>query len=211
MKLSRIALICILALSAALLSCSRCPGDPGVHCDKANGFHITFPVDWTVDSDPGGGRVVAAHAPLEEGADPEITGTAFEVLVMRMQSDPDLDRFFDGYIKRLPEGKAYYEYEDSGEIKVGGRKTRYILYVIDTEPRYEATGYWRGPCWPQLAYLIWLALARGGEDDVAAEVAAATVAGASASGLAEYWDADSGEGLGAVPQSWAGLALLMVD
>ncbi len=138
MKLSRIAHICILALSAATFSCSQCPGDPGVHCDKANGFHITFPTDWTVDSDPGGGRVVAARAPLDDGADPQITGTAFEVLVMRMQSDPDLDRFFDGYIKRLPEGKAYYEYEDSGEIKVGGRKTRYILYAIDTEPRYEA-------------------------------------------------------------------------
>ena len=57
---------------------------------------------------------------------------------MRMQSNPDLEKFFDGYKKRLPEGKAYYEYEDSGEIKVGGQKTKYILYAIDTEPRYEA-------------------------------------------------------------------------
>lgn len=138
MKRSRIALVCMLVAVAALLSCSRCPGDPGVHCDKVNGFHITFPTDWTVDSDPGGGRVVAAHAPLEEGAEPEITGTAFEVLVVRMQSDPDLGKFFDDYRKSLPEGKAYYEYEDSGEIKVGGQKTKYILYAIDTEPRYEA-------------------------------------------------------------------------
>ncbi len=138
MKLSCIVLTCILAASAALLSCSRCPGDPGVYCDKVNGFHITFPADWTVEEDPGGGRVVAAHAPLEEGADPEIRGTAFEVIIMRMQSDPDLEKFFDSYKKRLPEGKAYYQYEDSGEIKVGGQKTMYILYVIDTEPRYEA-------------------------------------------------------------------------
>jgi len=138
MRSSRFFCICLLILVVTIAACSGCPGDPGVHCDKVNGFHITFPVDWTVDSDPGGGKVVAAHAPLEQGADPEITGTAFEVLVMRMQSDPDLEKFFDGYKKRLPEGKAYYEYEDSGEIKVGGRKTMYILYAIDTEPRYEA-------------------------------------------------------------------------
>ena len=138
MRLSRIAFICLPATLAALLSCSACPGDPGVYCDKENGFHITFPVDWTVETDPGGGRVVAARAPLEDGADSEVTGTAFEVLIMRMQSDPDLEMFFDSYKKRLPEGKAYYQYEDSGEIKVGGKKTKYILYVIDTEPRYEA-------------------------------------------------------------------------
>ena len=138
MKWSRIALVCILAASVALLSCSRCPGDPGVHCDKINGFHITFPADWTIEENPDGGRVVAARAPLEEGADSEITATLFEVLVIRMQSDPDMEKFFTDYKKRLPEGKAYYQYEDSGEIKVGGKRTKYILYVIDTEPRYEA-------------------------------------------------------------------------
>jgi hypothetical protein len=129
---------CLLVLTVALASCSGCPGDPGVHCDKSNNFHITFPADWTIDGDPGSGRAVVARAPLEEGADPEVKGTSFEVLVMRMQSDPDLDRFFDGYIKKLPDGKAYYQFEDSGQIKVGGRKTKYVLYVIDTEPRYEA-------------------------------------------------------------------------
>jgi len=138
MRSSRFIYICLLIFVVAVASCSGCPGDPGVHCDKINDFHITFPTDWTVDDDPGGGRVVAAHAPLEEDADPGIRGTAFEVLVMRMQSNPDLEKFFDGYVKTLPDGKSFYQYEDSGEIKVGGRKTKYILYVIDTEPRYEA-------------------------------------------------------------------------
>jgi hypothetical protein len=68
------------------------------------------------------------------------------------------------------------------------------------EPSYEARRYWRGPVWPQLAYLLWLA---------GADVADASVRGASSSGLAEYWDADDGTGLGAIPQSWSGLALLM--
>ncbi len=136
---SRFFYFCLLIPVVAMVSCSgRCPGDPGVYCDRINGFHITFPVDWTVDDDPGGGRVVAAYAPLEEGADPEIRGTAFEVIVMRMKSDPEIGKFFDSYIRNLPDGKSYYQHEDSGEIKVGGRKTRYILYIIDTEPRYEA-------------------------------------------------------------------------
>ena len=53
--------------------------------------------------------------------------------------------------------------------------------------------------WPQLAYLLWLA---------GADVAEASVRGASVSGLAEYWDADDGTGLGAIPQSWTGLWLV---
>ncbi len=139
MKSSRIALICVFATAAMLLSCSgRCPGEPGIYCDRVNGFHITFPTDWTVDEDPGDGRAVVAQAPLEEGAEPDITRTTFEILVVRMKSGPALGRFFDGYVKKLPDGKPYYEYEDSGEIKVGGRKTKYILYAIDTEPRIEA-------------------------------------------------------------------------
>jgi hypothetical protein len=129
----------LLVLALAALSCSgRCPGDPGIHCDEVNGFHITFPADWTVDDDPGGGMAVSAQAPLEEGADPDVKRTTFEVMVMRLQSDPDLGRFFDDYVRKLPEGKPYYQHHDSGEIKVGGRKTKYILYAIDTEPRIEA-------------------------------------------------------------------------
>lgn len=68
------------------------------------------------------------------------------------------------------------------------------------ESSFDARRYWRGPVWPQLAYLLWLA---------GADVADTSVRGASASGLAEYWDGDDGTGLGAIPQSWSGLALLM--
>ena len=68
------------------------------------------------------------------------------------------------------------------------------------EAAFDPRRYWRGPVWPQLAYLLWVA---------GADVAEASVRGASASGLAEYWDADDGSGLGAIPQSWSGLALLM--
>jgi len=81
------------------------------------------------------------------------------------------------------------------------------------EPTYDGTTYWRGPVWPQLAYLLWVALRRGGPAEQAAAdaVRSTTRAGAIASGLAEYWDAESGSGLGAIPQSWTGLVLLLGD
>jgi hypothetical protein len=72
--------------------------------------------------------------------------------------------------------------------------------VHRAEPAFDPRRYWRGPVWPQLAYLLWRA---------GADVASSSVRGASSSGLAEYWDADDGTGLGAIPQSWTGLAMLM--
>ena len=85
--------------------------------------------------------------------------------------------------------------------------------VHRAEPSYDPASYWRGPVWPQVAYLLWVASSRAPDGDPLASAAstlgAATVAGATASGLAEYWDPDTGVGGGAVPQSWTGLALLM--
>ena len=74
--------------------------------------------------------------------------------------------------------------------------------VHRAEPVFDPQAYWRGPSWPQLDYLLWVA---------GADVAATTVAGSERSGLAEYWDPDTGRGLGAIPQSWTGLALVMAN
>lgn len=76
------------------------------------------------------------------------------------------------------------------------------------EPTFAAGAYWRGSSWPQLTYLLWAAARRGGHDAAARHLAGRLVAGARASGLAEHWQPDTGAPLGAVPQSWAGLALL---
>ena len=82
--------------------------------------------------------------------------------------------------------------------------------VHRVEPTFDPAGYWRGPVWPQLAYLLVLGAVRF-DPGAAEQLAATTVAGAWASGLAEYWHPDTGEGLGATPQSWTGLALLLAE
>lgn len=79
-----------------------------------------------------------------------------------------------------------------------------------SEPTRDPRTYWRGPAWPQMSYLLWAAASRLGDDHVAASIATSLIAGAQASGWAEFWEPDTGEGLGAIPQSWATVALLVV-
>jgi glycogen debranching enzyme len=81
--------------------------------------------------------------------------------------------------------------------------------VHRAEPVFDAAAYWRGPAWPQLTYLFWVAARRLGRDADAAWLRDALVRGAATSGFAEYWHPDTGVGLGAVPQSWAGLAAVV--
>lgn len=81
--------------------------------------------------------------------------------------------------------------------------------VHRAEPAFAPRTYWRGPAWPQLSYLCWLAAVRQGRVAEASALADMLVEGATRSGWAEYWDADDGTGLGAAPQSWATLAVLV--
>ncbi|MGH9185754.1 MAG: MGH1-like glycoside hydrolase domain-containing protein [Acidimicrobiales bacterium] len=81
--------------------------------------------------------------------------------------------------------------------------------VHPDEPAYEPARYWRGGVWPPLAYLLWVATSSRGEAELAASLASSTRAGAEASGLAEYWDPDTGTAGGSAPQSWSGVVLLM--
>jgi hypothetical protein len=79
------------------------------------------------------------------------------------------------------------------------------------EPSYEPTCYWRGPAWPQLTYLLWVAATRGLGRRVSGGLVRSMVSGALRSGFAEYWEPESGVALGAVPQSWTALSCVMVD
>lgn len=82
--------------------------------------------------------------------------------------------------------------------------------VHRNEPSYSPRTYWRGPAWPQLTYLFWVAAKQHGRVIDAQQLAQMLTRGAVTSQWAEYWDADDGFGLGAAPQSWAALAAVVV-
>ena len=81
--------------------------------------------------------------------------------------------------------------------------------VVRQHPSYDPGMYWRGPAWPPLNYLFQQAFLGQGMAREAEALAALTAKGAVASGWAEYWNPENGRGLGAVPQSWAGLVIAM--
>lgn len=81
--------------------------------------------------------------------------------------------------------------------------------VHRAEPTFEARTYWRGPAWPQLSYLLWVAARHRGRSHEAGSLGAALIAGAQRSRWAEYWDASDGHGLGAAPQSWTAIAVVV--
>lgn len=81
--------------------------------------------------------------------------------------------------------------------------------VHRAEASFDPTGYWRGGTWAQISYLIWLGLQRHGHHALADLIGISAARGALRSGLSEWWQPDTGEGFGAAPQSWTGLALLM--
>jgi Mannosylglycerate hydrolase MGH1-like glycoside hydrolase domain len=81
-----------------------------------------------------------------------------------------------------------------------------LAYVARNHPLYRPRLYWRGAAWPQLNYLARVAALRWGRLQLAADIAVMTRRGAAASGFSELWDPETGEGLGATPQSWAALA-----
>jgi hypothetical protein len=80
-----------------------------------------------------------------------------------------------------------------------------------THPTYDPDGYWRGPTWPQLNYLLWVAACRWGRSEIADRLRSLTVRGAVASGMSEYWNPETGQGRGARPQTWTCLAWVMQE
>jgi hypothetical protein len=78
------------------------------------------------------------------------------------------------------------------------------------EPTFHPTAYWRGPAWPQLTYLLWLAaMSSVNSRTTASALARSMVTGAVRSRFSEYWDAATGDPLGASPQSWSTLAVVV--
>jgi len=84
-----------------------------------------------------------------------------------------------------------------------------LRYVAADHPTYRSDQYWRGPSWPQLTLLAVQACRRWGYDELADSVADQARTAIPGAGWSEYWDPETGEGLGARPQTWAALAVAL--
>jgi hypothetical protein len=82
-------------------------------------------------------------------------------------------------------------------------------FVPISEPAYNPVQYWRGPAWPQLNYLAAYAARRSGDEALEAEIGRLTKRACLRAGFAEYWNPETGRGLGAHPQTWAAVAAAM--
>ncbi|MFI5123497.1 MAG: hypothetical protein ACHQJ5_11435, partial [Vicinamibacteria bacterium] len=71
--------------------------------------------------------------------------------------------------------------------------------------------YWRGPTWVNAAWMLWLGMRRLGYEAEAAEMAARLEALVLRQGLREYYDPNTGEGLGARDFAWTSLILEMAE
>ena len=78
-----------------------------------------------------------------------------------------------------------------------------------TSPLYESQRYWRGPVWVNTNWMIIRGLERYGKHDLASCLARDTLALVSKHGFWEYFDPESGKGLGTDNFSWT--AALVLD
>jgi glycogen debranching enzyme len=71
--------------------------------------------------------------------------------------------------------------------------------------------YWRGPSWVNAAWFAWMGLQRLDYHAEADDLRDRLVAVVLREGLREYYDARTGEGMGAVDFGWSSLVWEMVD
>jgi glycogen debranching enzyme len=75
-------------------------------------------------------------------------------------------------------------------------------------PEFEPRRYWRGPIWANLNWLLSRGLRLQGFDSQAAELERTTLDLVAGSGMREYYDPLTGEGLGAHDFSWTAAAVI---
>ncbi|MGH3154745.1 MAG: glucosylglycerate hydrolase [Streptosporangiaceae bacterium] len=73
---------------------------------------------------------------------------------------------------------------------------------------FRRSGYWRGPVWPVMTWLLAWALRRDGETAAADQLRAATLDQLGGGEFAEYYDPLDGTPLGSMHQSWTAAVTL---
>jgi glycogen debranching enzyme len=86
-----------------------------------------------------------------------------------------------------------------------------IPSVAATEPSFDPENHaqttWRGPSWVNTNWYLWQGLRSHGYNDVATELARRTVVMLDRSGIREFFNPLTGDGLGAVDFGWSTLVL----
>ncbi len=76
------------------------------------------------------------------------------------------------------------------------------------DPGFNPCSYWRGLVWPVIDWLLWWALVRAGEDQLAERVREASLEQIAKGGFAEYFEPFTGAPLGSREQSWTAAVAL---
>jgi hypothetical protein len=82
------------------------------------------------------------------------------------------------------------------------------LTTATTDPRFDRVGYWRGPQWPPMTWLVWWGLRRLGHRRTADGLRAAALDQLRDVGCTEYVEPFSGRPLGSAAQSWTAAVAL---
>ena len=89
-------------------------------------------------------------------------------------------------------------------------KTKYYLPTVSiSEEAFDPKCYWRGPVWMNVNWFVYKGLKNYGLDEAAEKIKENSIALYKKSGFREYFDPQTGEGLGAKNFTWAGLILDM--
>ncbi len=97
------------------------------------------------------------------------------------------------------------------DIKNKGFLTEYGMATeLPQSPFYKHDGYWRGPIWAPTTMLVVDGLISSGEEELALEIARKFCAMASQSGMAENFDALTGEGLRDPAFTWTSSVFLIL-
>jgi Glycosyl hydrolase family 63 C-terminal domain len=84
-----------------------------------------------------------------------------------------------------------------------------LRYLPIDHERYQPDKYWRGPAWPQLNYLVFLACYKWDRRKLASRVARMTRRGVRRANFAEFWNPETGQALAPGQQTWSALVAAM--
>jgi hypothetical protein len=100
--------------------------------------------------------------------------------------------------------------QGAGFVGADGLAYRVVPSTVPGSPGFHARSYWRGPTWPVVNWLFWLALRQHGRLSLAAELRSASLAQLErpTSQFAEYFEPYTAEPLGSLEQSWTAAVAL---